>query len=221
MAKMLYQRDSTAKHRRLGRRHARLCGQVKGTAKFGEKMRQPLETLKEKENERLEATILREDAYDDVVLCDGDLDNAVRTAFEKIRQYDRENGTSFLVLFFPTHGFYEIITKPYSQEPQEVKNIVIKLNGLEDGHPLKSLADDLLQKVEASFAAWDVYQKSISLLKEMRAAEELSKLAVRQQYECNWLDARKEFGAAVADRIFPKAAKHAVKDEDEDENNLI
>jgi hypothetical protein len=98
---------------------------------------------------------------------------------------------------------------------------VIKLNGLEDGHALKILGNDLLPKVEASFAAWDVYGKAIVRLKELRAAEELSKLTVRQQYEGNWLDARKEFGAALADSIFPKIAKHAVKDEEDEGSNSL
>jgi hypothetical protein len=221
MATMLLVRDSTAKLLRFARRHVRLCDQVKGAKKIAENILQPMAILKVKENERLEAVILREDAYDDVVLCDSDLDDAVRTTFEKIKQYDRENSSSFLGLFFPAHGFTELIRKPYSQEPQEVKNIVIKLNGLEDGHPLKSLADDLLQKVEASFAAWDNYQKAVILLKEMRAAEELAKLAVRKQYESNWLDARKEFGVTLADKIFPKVSKHAAKNGDEGDDDDI
>jgi hypothetical protein len=220
MARMLYQKESSTFYLRMGRRHVRLCGRVNGAGKYAEKMHPVLDALREKEQERINATNLREDAYDDVVLCDAELDNAVRTTFERIRQYDRENKTSFINLFFPSNGFHEIITLSYSKEPQEVKNIVIKLDGLEEGHELKNLSTGLLQKVETSFAAWDTYGKAISHLKELRAAEEISKLAVRQQYEHNWLDARKEFGLAIADSIFPKVAKRAVKDNDDSDNLL-
>jgi hypothetical protein len=220
MARMLYQNESSSSYLRMGRRHARLCGRINGTVKYAGMIQPVLDALREKEKERIEATALREDAYDDVVLCDAELDDAVRTTFERIRQYDRENKTSFINLFFPSHGFHEIVTLSYSKEPQEVKSIVIKLDGLEDGHELKGLSTVLLQKVEASFAAWDTYGKAISRLKELRAAEELSKLAVRQQYEHNWLDARKEVGLAIADSIFPKVSKRAVKDNDDSDNNL-
>jgi hypothetical protein len=218
MARLLYPYESSSFYLRTGRRHVRLCGRVNGTGKYAAMIQPVLDALAEKEKERMIATCLSEDAYDDVVLCDADLDNAVRTTFEKIKQYDREHTTAFIKLFFPANGFSKIVKMPFSKEAQEVKNIVIKLDGLEDGHELKSLSGYLLQKVEASFEAWDNYGKSLLRIKELRATEEISKLAVRQQYERNWLDARKEFGLAVANSLFPKMDKRAAKN---DENNNL
>ncbi|MDR1171779.1 MAG: hypothetical protein LBL24_04920 [Bacteroidales bacterium] len=217
MAKMILQKDSAAMHLRMAKRHTRLCGRLAHTKKYAAAIQQVLEQLKEKEKERENASDDREYAYDDVILCDTDLDNAVRTTFEQTRQYDRDHLSQALELLFPTGRFSDLVQMSLSKEPQEVKNLVVKLNQLEDGHQLKPLAAILQEKADASIAAWDAYQQAINRLKAIQASEELTKLAVRKQYENNWLEARKEFGASLADRIFPKMSSRTSPHKDDEE----
>lgn len=206
MARMISQRDSATLHLRMAKRHIRLCGRLAQTKKFAAALREAITQLEEKEKGRKAASDEREYAYDDVILCDTDLDNAVRTTFERTRQYDRDRLTRMLDLLFPARGFSDLVRMPLSKEPQEVNKLVVKLGQLEDGNELKPLAGFLQEKVNASIAAWDAYQQTITRLKEVQASEELSKLALRRQYEHNWLEARKEFGVSVADSLFPKVS---------------
>lgn len=217
MARMISQRDSAAMHLRMAKRHVRLCGRLAQTKQYAATMQEVLKQLEEKEKERKTASDDREYAYDDVILCDTDLDNAVRTVFEKTRQYDRDHLSRTLDLLFPARGFSDLVRMPLSKEPQEVSKLVVKLNQLEDDHDLKPLAVTLQEKTDASITAWNTYQKAITRLKEIQAAEELDKLAVRRQYEHNWLEARKEFGVSVADSIFPKVSGKAAIPSQEDE----
>lgn len=218
MARMIYKRDSTAVHLKMGRRHIRLCGRKSGTGKWTTAMQVALDKLKEKEREKNIVADARDDAYDDVRLCDVELDNAVRTAYERARQYDRENMARTLDILFPSRGFSTIVNMPLSKEPAEVNKLILKLESLEENHPLRDLVNPLKNKVEASGNAWENYQKAIFNLQEMLVSEELAKMAVRQQYEYNWLDARKEFGATVAETLFPKvSAKSSPKQDNGEE----
>jgi hypothetical protein len=213
---MLYQRDSTAMHLRLGRRHVRLCGRVTGAEQFAAAIQPKLDKLAAREQERKAETENRENAYDDVVLHDTQLDDAIRTVFERIRQYDREHTTRTLDLLFPGRAYSDLIRKPLSEEPHAVNKIIVKLEGVDTGAEFKELAALLRQKTEASINSWNVYQQTVARYNEITAAEEVIKLEVRQQYEYNWLDARRAYGANVANSLFPKVSKNpAAHDEDD------
>lgn len=218
MARMINKRDSTALHLKMARRHMRLCGRVSDTGKLVTDMQAVWNRLKEKEREKNDASDVRDDAYDDVRLCDSGLDNAVRTTFERTRQYDRDNMTRMLDMLFPARGFSTLVNMPLYKEPQEVSKLILKLETLEESHPLRELIDLLKSKIEASEKAWDNYQKTILALQKIQTGEELAKLAVRQQYEHNWLDARKSLGAAAAENLFPRvSAKSSPKQDAEEE----
>lgn len=222
MARMIYPKDSTAMHLRMGRRHVRLCLRVPGAEPFAAAIRPPLEQLAERERDRKAAAEAREEAYDVVILCDTYLDNAVRTTFERTRQFDRDHHTRFLDLLFPARGYSNIVYMPLSKEPQEVNKLLEKMEGIEDGHELKQLTAPLREKMEASTAAWAAYQQTITLLNAIQAREEHERLAVRQQYEHNWLDARKQYGVSMADSIFPKiSGKTSAPPQDPEEPPVI
>lgn len=220
MARMIYKQDSTAMHLKMARRHIRLCGQVKGAGKFAEQILPVWKNLKESEKKKESASEIRDDAYDDVVLKDIELDNMVRTVFERTRQYDRDNTTRYLDLLFPARGFSDIIRMHMSKEPQEVGKLLLKIEKLEDGHGLRELIEPLKTKIENAKAAWAAYEQKIDSLKEMQIDEEMAKLAVRRQYEHNWLDARKEYGVNMADSIFPKITTRKKVNGDDDEESI-
>jgi hypothetical protein len=202
---------------RLGRRHARLCRKTPGAEKFAETIQPKLDRLAEKENEKKHILIGREDAYDDVVLCDSLLDDAVRTVFEHVRQYDREHLTRLTDVLFPKQGYSEIVYKSLQEEPQAVSSLIVKLEGVEAGDELKQYVPLLREKVQASTGAWDAYEQVNAQYRQIQAEEELLKLDVQRQYEINWLDARKLYGQARANNLFPKISAKPVSESDAEE----
>jgi hypothetical protein len=220
MAQMLHQKDSSAKHLRFGRRHIRLCGQISGAGQFAAAIQPKLDSLAAKVRERTAATEQRENAYDEVVFQDTQLDNAVRTVFERVKQYDREHTTRTLDLLFPGRVYSDLVRMPLSEEPHAVNKIIVKIEGMNAGAEFQELADLLKQKTEVSIAAWNAYQQTVVDYNAIAAAEEVVKLEVRQQYEYNWLDARRAYGANVANSLFPKVtSKTATHDKEEDDDD--
>jgi hypothetical protein len=218
MARLLYKDDSVALHKRLTRRHIRLCGQVKGGAPFAQAIQPKLNNLLQTEQALSVVSEVYENTYDDLILKDEDLDNSVRTLFERSKQYDRENGSNVSVLLFPDLTFSDIINLPYSEEPKKVSSLIQKLETLEQGHELRPLIDVIKQKVNAVNAALDARQQAADAIRSCQVNEELSKNEVRTQYETNYLDARKALGKQIAESLFPKVARRKKKIEDDDVN---
>ncbi len=216
MARMIGPYDSTAQHIRMARRHIRLSERVQGTKKYATGMSLALDKLKEQKKAREAAVEAKEDAHDDLILCDTNLDNGIRTVFERTRQWDRDNMGRVLDMLFPNHTYSDLVRMPMSKEPEEANKLLIKLESLDDGHELRQLIEPLRQRIEASKAAWKALQGVTEQLKKLQATEELAKMAARQQYEHNYLDARKEFGAMIADSIFPKISRKPVVSTDEE-----
>jgi hypothetical protein len=218
MARLLYKQDSTALYIRLTRRHIRLCGQVKGGAPYAQAIQPKLDRLLQTAQALSVAEDVYENTYDDLILKDADLDDGVRTLFERSRQYDRENGGSVSVLLFPDLTFSDIVNMPYSEEPKKVSSLIQKLETLEPAHELRSLASVLQQKVDAVNGALNARQQAADGIRKAQVDEELAKNEVRAQYEANYLDARKSLGKQTAESLFPKLPKRRDKAEEESIN---
>jgi hypothetical protein len=216
MARMLYKHDSLALHKRLTRRHIRLCGQIKGGAPYAQNIQPKLDLLLKAEQALSAAGEASENAYDDLVLKDSELDNAVRTVFERSKQHDRENGGNVAVLLFPDLTFSDIINMPYSEEPGKVSSLIQKLETLEPGHELRSLIDILLHRVTAVNVALDARQQAAGDVRRCQVDVELAKNEIRAQYETNYLDARKSLGKQIAESLFPKVATRKDKSKEDD-----
>jgi hypothetical protein len=215
MARLIYKQDTLASHKRLTRRHIRLCGQVKGGAPYAQAIQPKLDHLLQAEQALSAADEMSENAYDDLILKDSELDNAVRTLFERSKQYDRENGGNVSVLLFPDLTFSDIIYISYSEEPKKVSSLIQKLESLEQGHELRSLIDVLQQKVDAVNAALDARQQAAGNIRRCEVEVELAKNEIRAQYETNYLDARKLLGKQIAESLFPKVATRKNKGEED------
>lgn len=218
MARLLYKQDTIAFHKRLARRHIRLCGQIRGGAPYAKAIQPKLDSLIQKENALSVARDASENAYDDMILKDTGLDNAVRTLFERSRQYDRENGGGVSVLLFPDLTFSGIVSMPNSEEPKKVSTLIQKLETLDPSHEIRALADTLQEKLNAVNAALSARQKAADNIRRCQVEEELAKNEVRMQYENNYLDARRTLGKQIAESLFPKIVKRRTKDEEEDVN---
>jgi hypothetical protein len=215
MARLLYKQDSTALHKRLTRRHIRLCGQIKGGAAYAQAIQPKLDDLLQKEQASAATDEMYENTYDDLLLKDADLDDAVRTLFERSKQHDRDNGGRISVLLFPDLTFSDIINMPYAEEPKKVNSLIQKLETLEQGHELRSLIDILQQRVNAVNVALDARKQAAENIRRCQVDEELAKNELRTQYEANYLDARKSLGRQIAESLFPKITPKSPKKQEE------
>jgi hypothetical protein len=215
MARLLYRHDSVALHKRLVRRHIRLCGQIQGGAPYAQAIQPKLDNLIQKEQVLAVADETYENTYDDLILKDAELDNGVRTLFERSKQYDRDNGGRISVLLFPDLTFSDIVNMPYSEEPKKVQSLIQKLETLGQGHELYPLISFLQQRVDAVNAALEARKQAAETIRRCQVDEELAKNDLRTQYEANYLDARKSLGRQIAESLFPKGTPRSPKKQEE------
>lgn len=221
MAQLLFERDSTGKHLNAVRRHIRATKKVKGAEALADAIQPYHAALEQKKDERLAKVTAREDANDDLAFADVNLDNAIRTTFERFKQYDRENPTDrSLAKVFPDETFGDIIRLPIKDEPGEVEAIAIRIDKLGESHPLAGEAVTLRALAAESNAAIGTLQAAIREEKAAEAEEEIAQADLRRQYENNYLDARKLFGRQVAEQFFPKLSGSSSKTIDVGEEEI-
>jgi hypothetical protein len=202
---MLSDRESSERHLDSTRRHIRLCKQVKGAEQLAANIEPAYRDLLQKQAATRAKLEAREDAHDDAVLRDGELDDAVRTAFERTKQFDRENpGAQLLLKIFPQGRFSDITRTERAKEPDVVEEVAMRIASLGENHPLNPIAADLRAKIEAARASNAAFLEAIRNQKLAEAEEEIAQANLRRQYEFNYLDARKTLGRAVAERLFPQ-----------------
>ncbi len=146
----------------------------------------------------------KEAAYDDVQFNDRNLDDRVRSAFEKCKQYDRDNpGRPILNQIFPDGKFPGIVNAPLRDEPDEVAKLITRIEALGAKHELNELVAYLNEGIEKCRQALNTYYEAIKTQKSKEADEEIFKSNLSRQYEFNCLDAVKKFGKNFANRLFP------------------
>lgn len=222
MARMLRFADSADKHLDATRRHMRLCNQITGAQKYAQAIQPQFTALEEKDAQYQQAVDDRTDAYDDMILRDRELDNAVRTAFEKCRQYDRENPNDpVLQVIFPHETFGELIRKNLFKEPNSIEQLAVKFEGLGPKHKLFPLASYLRKYIACMRKSVRAFREALRKEKVAQAQEEMAKSELRTHYEANYLDARKDVGRVHADSLFPRLTHKPVipvVDEPEEES---
>ena len=217
MARMLQDRDSTDSHLNTTRRHVRLCKQIKGAETLAEAIQPAYQQLQQKQADTQAKAEARQEAYDDLLLSDTDLDNAVRTTFEKCKQFDRENpGLPVLAQIFPDQTYSSIINIPREQEPDVVEKLAIRLENMGETHSLFPVAAELRARITTSRNTITAFHTAVREQKMAEAEEEIAQAALRQQYEINYLEARKLFGRQTAERLFPRLGAKAVKQTEPD-----
>ena len=228
MAQLLYDRHSTKIHLSIVRRHKRLCRQIPGAEALITAIDPFHNDLLEKQSATWEAEENKEGAYDDVQFHDRNLDDRVRSVYEKGKQYGRENpGRPVLKLIFPDGKFSGITNAPLREEPDEVAQLVTRIEALGADHELHAHVAYLNEGIEKCRQALEAYYEAIKQQKLKEAAEEISKSNLGRQYEFNYLDAVKKFGRNFANRLFPvinNSTRRKIDDNDDentptDENN--
>jgi len=149
MAQLLYDRHSTRTHLNIVRRHIRLCRQVKGTEALITSIEPAYSVLLEKQKATSQAAQDREVAYDDVLFNDNILDDKVRSAFDQCKQFDRDNpGRSVLQLIFTDGKFSNIVNAPLTKEPDQVAQIITRIEALGTSHQLNRLTAYLQEGID-------------------------------------------------------------------------
>lgn len=204
MARLLYQRDSAAFMLNAIRRHQRLCRTHPSGNVFITSIQPFADTLKSKADLYEVAVNGAQNAGDDVLLADNDLDNTVRNVFDDCRKYDRSHSEGqVLGKIFKDGTFSEIVRMPYKDEPNEVEKIAVKIESLGNAHQLYPLAALLRASVAKVRTAIEAHKTAIRESGATAAELEISKADAVRAYEANYLDARKTLGRANAERLFP------------------
>ena len=218
MAQLLYERDSSDKHLKAVRRHLRLCTKNAGTKKLTDNITPFYNTLIEKQEATKVAEEARENAHDDVTFEDSALDDCIRNVFDHCEIYERNNlAERALVKVFPDKKYGDIVRMPVQDEPNAAEQIAVRIENLGESHDLFKYASVLRDCIKKVRDAINGYKESIKEQKIAEAEEEIAKADLRMQYENNYLDARKEFGKVLAERLFPSLSsrRHKITVEEE------
>jgi hypothetical protein len=84
MARLLYLRDSAPFINGAVRRHSRLCRKFSGGEPFIKSITPVFNQFQDKQKALQQTADAREDAYDDIMLADRDLDNQIRTVLNPL-----------------------------------------------------------------------------------------------------------------------------------------
>lgn len=219
MARLLYVSDSAGYMLNVVRRHQRLSRKNPNGTNLITVIQAPAEALRDKLKKLGDAKIAREDAYDDVLLADMDLDNSIRDVFDSCKSYERKHaGETLLTRIFPNGTFADIVRMPYVDEPNAAEAVAVKIESLTPSHELYPLAATLRKNITAVRTAIDSHKEAIRQEKAQEAEVEIAKADVVRAYENNYLDARKTLRAA-AERLFPVLAPKTKNDTVEDETD--
>ncbi|MBI4612992.1 MAG: hypothetical protein HY720_05220 [Planctomycetes bacterium] len=220
MAEMLRRGESSRKHQGAARRHQRLARRVKGCGVYADRIEAPKQSLAQARARTADLLEKEEDANDDFILADKDLDGDVKTTFEQAGQYDREHpGERVQAALFPD-GTFTPITRAHreTKEPDLVDQLATRIERLGKEHPLFPNAARLRQLAEASRQAARKWREAQSARKAGEDNEDFYKSDLRRQYEANYHDTRANLGRATAERIFPSLrAQSTVREEEEED----
>lgn len=209
---MLRENQSTEAHLNAVRRHMRLCGMGKpGEKRGGEGLVAAIKPVYDELLAKRQATAARiearQDALDTVVHFDGELDDAVRTVYERCVQFDRKSDDPPVTpAIFPGGKFGPLLAVDREVKPEAVEKAAIRIESLGAQHPVHGLAAELRQAIDASRKAIGEHRATYPLLQQAVAEEGVARLALRRRYELNYLNARAAHGKTVAERLFPKVA---------------
>lgn len=203
MARMIADRDSTDLHLNQARRHERLARRYRQEA-FATAIRTAIDPLAARMKATGEQDLERQGAYDDVLAADADLDDAIRSLFNSAEIHERENpGSNTLMRLFPEGRFTDITALAVAQEPAAAEALATRVESLGETHALAAHAAKLRTLAAIVRSSLTAQTDAIRALKIAEAEEEIAQAVLRRQYEVNYLDARKNLGRTLAERLFP------------------
>jgi hypothetical protein len=218
MARLLSTHESASSCLNIVRRHERLIRQVANNNSLLEPIKKVRENLEIKLKVKNDKQAQRENAYDDLILSDRNLDDSARTIFEKCEQYDREHPSEIILKKVFTDEKYGVIVRlPFAKEVIELDKIVVRLESLGSGHALFPLAAELKTRINITKEGIKANDAAIVDVKMAEADVEIAKEGLIRQYEANYLEARKMYGKNNCEKLFPRMQTRSETDEEPEE----
>lgn len=216
MARLLNDNMSSSTHISNAKRHVNLCRRTKGADQLVEKILPKIELLKSKKEATETQKDVRDEAFDNVVYFDAELDDTIRTIADDTKVFDRKNtGIPVYNILFPTGKYSDIVRAPFTKEIGLATQLAERIISLGESHQLYSHVEILKNSVTRLKSSIDTLEAEDLKVKTAIAQEELAQAELRMQYEHNFLDAVKVFGKKFANRLFPKSMPRAKKEETE------
>lgn len=200
-------------------RHIRLCAQTKGAKKYEDLIKPVYTEFQTKLMAYRAAQRTCSAALDTIKLTNSVLDDTLRDAQGRVKEYDRNNpGSNQLSVIFP-EGVTPIIYMPDKDEPAAASAIAKKIASLGQQTELYPL----VAKIEAAVAEC---QKSFEQQLAAQKAEGdantdlvIVKLKLVRQYNANYFLAATDVDKNYAEKLFP-VIKTSKKGEDEEANEV-
>lgn len=210
MPTMMQNSYSSNKCLALTQRHIRLCKRFGDCEKYIQAIEPGYTELLEKHRMVEQFAMDRDYAYDFVVYNEKELDNQVRTIFEKCKQYDRQHiGSMVLKQVFPSEIFGDLIRQNRIKKLYDLEKVVIKIENLGSEHQLFSLAQDLRDHISGVSSAIKEHEEAILQETRSRTDKEIAKNKLIRQYESNYLRIRADIGRTRAHYLFPQMKSKA------------
>jgi hypothetical protein len=210
MATMLSSRYSAIRCVNYARRHQRLSKQVVNDNELVNGIQPSVDKVIAKNSDLESKQYERENAYDDVILSDRNLDDRIRSLYAECQQHDRQNpGDATLIKIFPDEKYGEIVKLPFLREINEAGKMVVRIESLGTEHPIYPMAGQMQSAIDNTSAAIEAHTAAIRNVKMAEAEVEIAREELIRQYEINYLDARKKYGRITAEKLFPKASSRS------------
>jgi hypothetical protein len=197
---------STARLIILSERSCRLCGQAgNGSQKYSTRIAQARETLEQRQKTAEAKAFERVLAYDAMIAADNTLDDAVRSAFEACKTYERNNNfTPVVEKAFPGGIFTPIVRAPREKQADLVRQVIACLRQLEpENSDLSRIASDLETALQPAVAALESLEQKGHEAFEAEALEKLGKKEFVETYTAIYHEAYSDLGRKRANKLFP------------------
>jgi hypothetical protein len=189
----------------IGRRFGRLCTREgTGAQHYNDRIAAAVRRLVQRSGEAKQAEFEVDAARDSAMQVNMALGDAVRTAFERCKQHDRENPTEPVALkVFPNGTFFQIFRSTRAREMEQVRDLSCMIKALGEASPLAPVA----QALDAAVAVMD--RANAELLAKNRAyddfatQENLARIFFVNEYKATYYDAAVKRGQRNARSLFP------------------
>jgi hypothetical protein len=189
----------------IGRRFGRLCTRAgAGAQKYCDRVTAALQPLVQRNDEAEQAGFEADTANDLAMQTNMALSEAVRTAFERCEQHDRENPADPVTLkVFPDRGFSEIVYAKRVREPELVRQLSYRIKALGEASLLAPIAQSLDAAVSTMDKAMDEQRAKNREYDDAATREKLAKVFFVNEYKAVYYGAAVERGQRYARTLFP------------------
>lgn len=207
MAQTVSKDDSPGRVETATRRHRRMTNRVNNAQaiEIARRIDEPHRVLIEKNAAVALAEQAVEDALDDWIADDNEVDDRIESVSRKSVDYDAEHaGAQTHWTLFRGRAPSDITYLPRDEQPDAVDRLIQHATALPPEHPALAILPALTEANDRARLSEDAHLRALTALHQARAAAEVAKLAVVKVYRDNVIDIGRAVGVALAERCFPR-----------------